>query len=140
VSGADSRPGDVRVVLALVKEGGELRPAAFALYPKWLGAGPGTPTVYTSAVAPVRFEHAAELKDVPLGFVRGRGRRAADDARVKPTPGLTLRGDLGVTHADLSGVRTRLRSYWANQQTGLVDDVVFELQLTPRNWGEIRFQ
>lgn len=59
---------------------------------------------------------------------------------LKPTPGLTLRGDLGVTHADLSGVRTRLRSYWANQQTGLVDDVVFELQLTPKNWGEISFK
>ena len=59
---------------------------------------------------------------------------------LKPTTGLTLRGDLGVTHADPSGVRTKLRTYWANQQTGLVDDVVFELQLTPRNWGEIRFE
>ncbi len=59
---------------------------------------------------------------------------------LKPTHGLTLRGDIGVTHADPSGVRTKLRSYWANQQTGLVDDVVFELQLTPKNWGEIRFE
>jgi hypothetical protein len=59
---------------------------------------------------------------------------------LKPTPGLMLRGDLGATHADPSGVRTKLRSYWANQQTGLVDDVVFELQLTPKNWGEISFK
>ncbi|MCY3017696.1 MAG: hypothetical protein NTW87_01515 [Planctomycetota bacterium] len=52
-------------------------------------------------------------------------------------PNLALRGDVGVTHGDPGGVRTRLRTYWANQQTGLVDDVVFELQITPRNWGEI---
>jgi hypothetical protein len=56
---------------------------------------------------------------------------------VTPKPGLLLRGDVGVTHGDPGGVRTRLRTYWANQQTGLVDDVVFELQLAPQNWGEI---
>ena len=52
-------------------------------------------------------------------------------------PNLALRGDVGVTHADASGVRTRLRTYWSNQQTGLVDDIVFELQPAPQNWGEI---
>ncbi len=55
-------------------------------------------------------------------------------------PGLTLRGDVGVTHGDPSGTRTKLRTYWANQQTGLVDDVVFELQPAPKNWGELIFR
>jgi DNA-binding beta-propeller fold protein YncE len=55
-------------------------------------------------------------------------------------PNLALRGDVGATHGDPGGVRTRLRTYWSNQQTGLVDDVVFELQLAPRNWGEIVFE
>ena len=55
-------------------------------------------------------------------------------------PGLALRGDVGVTHGDPSGTRTKLRTHWANQQTGLVDDIVFELQLTPKNWGEIIFR
>ena len=59
---------------------------------------------------------------------------------LKPAPKLTLRGDVGVTHGDPAGVRTRLRTYWSNQQTGLVDDVVFELQPTPINWGEFTFQ
>ncbi|HEY3323479.1 MAG TPA: hypothetical protein VGP72_23700 [Planctomycetota bacterium] len=62
---------------------------------------------------------------------------------LKPTgrdAGATLRGDVGATHSDPGGVRTRLRTYWANQQTGLVDDVVFELQISPRNWGEIIFE
>ncbi len=59
---------------------------------------------------------------------------------IKPTPKLTLRGDVGVTHGDPAGVRTRLRTYWANQQTGLVDDVVFELRPEPLNWGEFIFE
>ncbi len=57
-----------------------------------------------------------------------------------PKPGLSLRGDVGATHADPSGVRTKLRTHWSNQQTGLVDDVVFELQPLPQNWGEIVFE
>lgn len=56
------------------------------------------------------------------------------------TPNLSLRGDVGVTHADPSGSRTKLRTHWANQQTGLVDDIVFELQIEPRNWGELVFE
>ncbi len=57
---------------------------------------------------------------------------------LKPAAGLTLRGDFGVTHGD-TGNRTRLRSYWSNQKTGIVDDAVFELQLEPKNWGELWF-
>jgi hypothetical protein len=57
-----------------------------------------------------------------------------------PAAGLNLRGDLGVTHGDPAGTRTRLRSFWANQHTGIVDDAVFELQMEPKNWGELLFK
>jgi len=59
---------------------------------------------------------------------------------VKPTDGLTLRGDFGVTHGDPGGTRTRLRTCWSNQHTGIVDDAVFELILEPKNWGELTFK
>ncbi len=55
------------------------------------------------------------------------------------TDGLVLRGDFGATHGD-TGNRTRLRSYWSNQKTGIVDDAVFELMLEPKNWGELVFK
>lgn len=57
----------------------------------------------------------------------------------KPTAGTTYRGDLGVMHGDAAGSRTRLRTYWNNQQTGIVDDAVYELMMNPNAWGEIRF-
>lgn len=59
---------------------------------------------------------------------------------LQPAEGLSLRGDFGVTHGDTAGERTRLRSYWANQHTGIVDDAVFELQMEPKNWGTLQFK
>lgn len=56
-----------------------------------------------------------------------------------PAAGQTLQGDFGVTYGDQAGRRTRLRSYWNNQRTGIVDDAVFELMLEPKNWGELIF-
>ena len=55
----------------------------------------------------------------------------------KPAEGMTLRGDFGVTHGGPGGRRTRLRTYWSNQHTGIVDDIVFELKMEPKHWGEI---
>ena len=63
-----------------------------------------------------------------------------DSIDFHPEAGTTYRGDFGVTHGDPAGQRTRLRTYWNNQHTGIVDDAVFELQLEPKNWGEITFE
>ncbi len=59
---------------------------------------------------------------------------------LKPDSGLKLRGDFGATHGNPSGDDTRLRTHWANQQTGLTDDIVFELQVHPSNWGTLIFE
>ena len=56
----------------------------------------------------------------------------------KPSDGLKLRGDFGVTHGN-EGKQTTLRTFWSNQAVGIVDDDVFELKLQPGNWGGLRF-
>ncbi len=56
-----------------------------------------------------------------------------------PEPGVKYHGDLGVTHGNVDS-RTSLRTYWSNQETGLVNDVVYEIRLVPKNWGDIVFQ
>jgi WD40 repeat protein len=57
----------------------------------------------------------------------------------KPEPNQIYSGDFGATHGDAGSTRTRLRTYWNNQHTGLVDDAVFELAMEPQNWGELQF-
>jgi hypothetical protein len=56
-----------------------------------------------------------------------------------PSAGLKIRGDFGATHGNKAGNDTALRTYWSNQETGLVSDEVFELQMTPKNWGILVF-
>jgi hypothetical protein len=58
---------------------------------------------------------------------------------LSPSDDLHLQGDFGVTYGDPAGQRTRLRNYWSNQHTGIVDDAVYELMLEPRYWGEVVF-
>ncbi len=54
-----------------------------------------------------------------------------------PAKAASLRADFGVTFGNKAGNDTALRSYWSNQNTGLVSDEVFELQMTPAHWGEL---
>ena len=62
------------------------------------------------------------------------------DLGFTPKSGLKLGGDLGVTFGNQAGDRTRLRSYWSSQHTGIVDDVVYELMMEPKFWGELSFE
>jgi hypothetical protein len=61
------------------------------------------------------------------------------DLGLVPKPGLALKGDFGTTFGNQAGDRTRIRNFWSNQHTGLVDDVVFEAMLEPKHWGELTF-
>ncbi len=54
--------------------------------------------------------------------------------------GTVLRADFGATHGNKDGKRTVLRTHWSNQNTGLVSDEVFELQMSPNSWGEVQFK
>ncbi len=56
-----------------------------------------------------------------------------------PELGVKYHGDLGATHGNTDS-RTSLRTYWSNQETGLVNDVVYELRMVPKNWGDFVFQ
>ena len=52
---------------------------------------------------------------------------------LRPAPGQTLKGDIGVLRG--SGGETIARLYWSNKATGIVADVPSEAELKPRNWG-----
>ena len=66
----------------------------------------------------------------PDGYTVEAAIRLADLGLV-PRAGLALKGDFGATFGNQAGDRTRIRSYWSNQHTGLVDDVVFEACSSP---------
>ena len=133
--------GDLR--LSIGPFGG--KPTAVLYRPK---AEAKAPKTFYSGV--VRDGYTVESVVVPADVrvvVKGQRNRYVVEAAVplaalglKPAPGLTLRGDFGVTHGDSAGKDTVLRTYWHNQNTGIVNDEVFELKLEPKNWGEVTFR
>ena len=106
---------------------------------------PRTPKTFSSGVVK---EHivadVAVLSDAEIKVTTRTGGYVVEAAiplaslELKPTAGQTLPGDFGVTFGDPAARRTRLRSYWNNQHTGIVDDAVYELMLEPKNWGELQ--
>ena len=65
---AEGRPGDVRIVFGIFKDGDQLRPVALGLYPKWFGPGAANPLNYGSAVTPAKFEHVGPIVGAKLGY------------------------------------------------------------------------
>lgn len=110
------------------------RPVARVAHPKVFGSG---------VVKAYRVESVEVLTNAVLKLTRrndGYVLEAAIPLAVldwQPAAAQTWRGDFGVTFGDPAGRRTRLRSHWSNQHTGIVDDAVFELMLEPKNWGEL---
>lgn len=62
------------------------------------------------------------------------------DLGVTLKPGLTLRGDVGVTYSDPAGKDTNLRVHWSNKATGIVADEVEELKMQPSMWGQFNLE
>jgi hypothetical protein len=65
---AEGRPGDVRIVFGVFKDGDQLRPVALGLYPKWFGPGKANPFSYASPVGSASFEHVGPIEGASLGF------------------------------------------------------------------------
>ena len=110
------------------------RPLARTPHPKTFSSGVikeyrmESVTVLTNAVIKVTPRANGYMVEAALPLAALEWAPAADRA---------WRGDFGVTYGDPAGQRTRLRSHWSNQHTGIVDDAVFELMLEPKNWGEL---
>jgi hypothetical protein len=65
---AEGRPGDVRIVFGVFKDGDQLRPVALGLYPKWFGPGKADPFSYASPVGSAKFEHVGLIEGANVGY------------------------------------------------------------------------
>jgi len=137
---AEAGPGDLRLSIGNLQG----KPTA-VIYRKV--SGTKKPKVFSSGVVKrYAMDYVDVVADAKIEVKINPGKGYVIEAAVPlaalgitPAAGLALRGDFGVTHGDPAGTRTRLRTYWSNQHTGLVDDAVFELQMEPRYWGELQF-
>jgi hypothetical protein len=137
--------GDLRLLVALVK--GTL---AAVLYRPVAPGGRKNSSLFESPLRTIRFDDVEDVSQY-VRLVKGTDASPANSSAssdfefslpldvlgLKPTPGLILRGDIGVLRGD--GQRTVQRVYWSNKATGLVSDIPSEAELTPQLWGTLKF-
>jgi hypothetical protein len=112
------------------------------LYRPIAKTGPKNSALFESPLRTLKFD---DVEDVSQYLQLAKGTPAGDFEfsiplavlGLKPTPGSTLRGDMGLLRGD--GLRTTQRVYWSNKASGLVSDIPSEAELTPQLWGALRF-
>jgi hypothetical protein len=130
-------PGDIRLLVSLV----EGQPKA-VLYRPIANTGPKNSALFESPLRTLKFD---DVEDVSQYVQLAKGTPAGDFEfsipvavlGLKPTPGTTLRGDVGLLRGD--GLRTTQRVYWSNKASGLVSDIPSEAELAPQLWGKLKF-
>ncbi len=140
----DAAPGDIRLLIAPF-EGKNVA----VLYRYRLPRNDGAAANPVGFSSPWRTYTVADVKRLPEAGIDVRttadgytvtarvplaslGTTAADLAGAH-------RGDFGVVFGDTEGKVNLSRSYWANKETGLVNDVPGEIAPAVKNWGKIEF-
>jgi len=132
--------GDERVVISMI--GGQ--PVAVLMRP--VDAGSTALHTYSSPVGQKKFARVEKLADAQLiarATPSGYTVQAAIPLKTLGLdfqPGAKFRGDAGFLSSDQGGHLTMARTYWANDETGLVNDEPQEAWLYPAKWGIFTIQ
>jgi hypothetical protein len=130
--------GDLRLLVTQVKG----QPRALIYRPVVPGAPAERKVPFSSPSRTLVFDQVEEVSDQVKLAGDGKGNYEISISlsvlRLKPQPGMRIRGDMGILRGD--GSQTLSRLYWSNKATGIVSDVPSEAELLPSLWGAWEFQ
>lgn len=133
---------DVRVCISQLGN----KPIAVLMKPVDPTASKEHELTYTSPVQPKHFDKVQIIKDATVKVRTIAGGYSVEAAiplaaiGLKPAKGLKVRGDVGFISSNPAGQINIARTYWANPNTNLVNDLPQESWLTPNAWGELVFE
>ena len=144
---AEGRPGDLRIVLGIFKDGDSLRPVALGMYPHAPAADQAKPQVYSTPTGKAAFGHVAPLGNAKLVHAMdpdGKGfvlTAAIPRTAIPPLPplagGLHTRVNFSATFAGHN------KFWWANSDGSAsreTYDEPTEARLYPGSWAPAQFQ
>jgi hypothetical protein len=133
----DPGAGDSRVLLSFLGD----KPAAVLM--RVTDPESTAKHVYSSPVGSKSFDRVEVRDDITLTAAPSRAGyvvRAAIPWKtlgISPQAGMNLYGDFGFISSDTEGKINVARTYWANANTGLVNDEPFEAWFKPEFWGTL---
>ncbi|HWE95151.1 MAG TPA: hypothetical protein VG269_14385 [Tepidisphaeraceae bacterium] len=130
----DPAAGDLRLLVTAVKG----KPLAVLYRP--VAPDSKNPVPFSSPSRTIRIDQVLDVS-TDLQFAAAEGNFEfsipLSVLGLRPKPGQTLRGDVGVLRGD--GFQTLQRVYWSNKATGITADVPSEAMLMPNLWGKFQF-
>ena len=140
------RPGDVRMVFGIFKDGDAVRPAALGLYPSWNGAGKANPTTYRTIVGKVDFAHVGPVPGAQVNHVLdddGKGFVLTAAIPRSAIPGVPpLAGGVRTTVNFEATFNGHNKFWWANADGSAsreTYDEPTEARLYPGSWAPAQF-
>lgn len=142
----EGRPGDMRVIFAIVKDGATVRPIAVGMYPKWTLGGKPSPAKWTSPVSSVSFEHVGLIHEAKLGYTLdadGKGFVIASATPKSAIPTAELSGKLRTQVDFAATLGGNVNFWWANigglKNATMTMDMPAEARLYPGAWAQAQF-
>lgn len=140
------RPGDVRIVFGVFKEGDATRPIALGIYPKAPAGVTATPATYRTPVNTVEFGHVGLVTDAKLHWVADEDGQGFVLTAALPRailPGLpALRGGLR-TMINFEATLAGHNKFWWSNADGSASretyDEPSEARLYPGSWAPAQF-
>lgn len=138
----DPNANDIRICIAQLGK----NPVAVLMKPVDPSASKEHELTYTSPVQPKHFDNVQIIKNAAVKVRTIEGGYTIEASipltaiGMKPVKGLAVRGDVGFISSDPAGNINIARTYWANPNTNLVNDLPQEASLTPNAWGELVFE
>lgn len=147
---SDVREGDVRVLLARIKDGGASKDFQQGFWQK--KAGGQNPQTITSPAATVKFDQIAEVPGLQMAYKVGGtdGKTGLTSYSVEvsvplaslglanPT-GKTIGFDASVAVSNAEGNRRERAAHWAGLSEAVVVDRPGSTRLLPDTWGTLKF-
>ncbi|MEI7832323.1 MAG: hypothetical protein WCJ56_03890 [bacterium] len=142
----DGRPGDVRIICGLFKDGDVVKPVALGLYPTWAGVGEANPISYRTPVGKVDFAHVGLVTGAKVNSVMdddGKGFVLTAAIPRSAIPGLpTLTGGLRTMVNFEATFGGHNKFWWANTDGSAsreTYDEPTEVRLYPGSWAPAQF-
>lgn len=134
--------GDQRIVFGLYND----TDVAVLMRPLDKSAKPEMRYVYSSPVTDKPFDRVEIIPAAIIKVNKRHGQYTLEAAiplqalKISARTGNKMRGDFGIISSDATGKINAARTYWANKNTNLVNDLPTESVLFPKEWGVLEFE